>query len=131
MTEPVGDLAPEASDAKPYLDAKVYDRLKATALIWLPVLMTVWAALGAVSELPAEQQVLGVLAALNLALGGVVKASKTRFNADPGNYAGILTVEPVPDEGVTNVMTSVNREALADALDRGQTEVRLKVKDRT
>ena len=63
------------------MNSKAFNILRAMAEIYLPTLATLVAAIGAALSLPASATVVGVIVALNTAVGAVVKYYRAQYQA--------------------------------------------------
>lgn len=59
---------------------KVYDILKAIALIWLPALGTLYSMLAGIWGLPYAEEIVGTIVALDTFLGAVLGISTVQYN---------------------------------------------------
>lgn len=59
---------------------KVYDILKAIALIWLPALGTLYSMLAGIWGLPYAEEIVGTIVALDTFLGAVLGISTAQYN---------------------------------------------------
>ena len=75
-----------------------YDFLKDTALIYLPALGALYFALAAIWGLPAAEQVVGTITAVDVFLGIVLKISKTSYDNSDKSKDGSIDI--VPTEGL-------------------------------
>jgi hypothetical protein len=74
---------------------KLYDVLKAIALIWLPASGTLYVGLAAIWGLPASEQVSGTVLAVDTFLGVVLGLSTAKYNQiDSPKYVGTLVRNP-------------------------------------
>ena len=62
------------------LSNKVYDILKAIALIWLPAIGTLYFALAGIWNLPSPEQIVGTITAVDTFLGAVLGISSANYN---------------------------------------------------
>lgn len=62
------------------LSNKVYDILKAIALIWLPAIGTLYFALAGIWSLPHPEEIVGTLTAVDTFLGAVLGISSANYN---------------------------------------------------
>jgi len=84
------------------LDNKVYDVVKAIAMIWLPGLGTLYAVVAGIWHLPAPEQVVGTITGVDAFLGGILKVSTVSYNASDDKYDGVLNVTTQPDGTVVH-----------------------------
>ena len=62
------------------LSNKVYDILKAIALIWLPAIGTLYFALAGIWSLPYPEEIVGTTPAVDTFLGAVLGISSANYN---------------------------------------------------
>ena len=62
------------------LSNKVYDILKAIALIWLPAIGTLYFALAGIWNLPYPEEIVGTITAADTFLGAVLGISSANYN---------------------------------------------------
>lgn len=62
------------------LSNKVYDILKAIALIWLPAIGTLYFALAGIWQLPCPEEIVGTITAVDTFLGAVLGISSANYN---------------------------------------------------
>ena len=62
------------------LSNKVYDILKAIALIWLPAIGTLYFALAGIWSLPYPEEIVGTITAFDTFLGSVLGISSANYN---------------------------------------------------
>lgn len=62
------------------LSNKVYDILKAIALIWLPAIGTLYFALAGIWNLPYSEEIVGTITAVDTFLGAVLGISSANYN---------------------------------------------------
>jgi hypothetical protein len=107
------------------LSNSFYDKLKRVTTTILPAVSTLYFTLAQIWGLPAAEQVVGTIAALNLFLGLALSVSGRSYNSDD-KYAGTVTVDPDAAEGVAKVLFNVTSDLAT--LDEKQKEVRFQVK---
>lgn len=73
------------------VSGKTYDRLKAVAQVYLPALGTLYFALAGIWGLPAAEQVIGTIVAIDTFLGVILQISSAKYNKD-GKYGGVIHV---------------------------------------
>lgn len=61
------------------LSNKLYDRLKEVALIWLPALGTLYAALAGIWGFPFGKEIVNTIIAVDTFLGTVLKISSVKY----------------------------------------------------
>jgi hypothetical protein len=100
------------------MNRKVYDFLKALALIWLPSIGTLYFGLATIWSLPYGKQILGSIMTLDASIGAVVRlASKSVAGAD-----GVLWVNTGADKDIYTLDVSTPLEEIPSL-----NEIRLKV----
>ena len=62
------------------LSNKVYDILKAIALIWLPAIGTLYFALAGIWNLPYPEEIVGTITAVDTFLGAVLGIASANYN---------------------------------------------------
>ena len=62
------------------LSNKVYDILKAIALIWLPAIGTLYFALAGIWNLPYPEEIVATITAIDTFLGAVLGISSANYN---------------------------------------------------
>jgi Putative phage holin Dp-1 len=88
---------------------KAYDALMVTAQIILPAVGTLYAALSGIWGLPATEQVLGTIAAVDTFLGGILKVISSGYkpelagkividDSDPGKTVHQIQINGNPEE---------------------------------
>lgn len=106
MTEPtpadatplaVVEPAPVTGKTPIITSGKVYDALHFIALILLPALGALYAAVSGLWGLPSTPEVLGTIVALDTLLGGLVGVSNSQYNASEAKYAG--EIQTIQQEG--------------------------------
>ena len=110
-----------ASVQTAFLSSAVYDRIKWVAQYGLPALGTLYFALASIWGLPAAEQVLGTITALDVFLGVVLGLSARSYNASDAKYDGevIVTGNPTQPHTLTFNVPLSQMES--------QTEIVLKV----
>jgi putative holin Dp-1 len=109
------------------LPPRIYDALKPVAQIWLPALGTLYFTVAAIWGLPAADQVVGTIVAVDTFLGVILGVSTAKFNDSDtvnGKYAGDLMVYKDPETGGAQLAVALNAPPHV-ALNQG--EVVLKV----
>jgi len=94
--EDVPELHLDESE-KLVLSPKLYDKLKLTAILFLPLASTLYFGLGKIWGFPAVEQVIGSIAAITTALGSLVSASAKRYKNSEARFDG--TIVPTTDGG--------------------------------
>lgn len=90
---------PEKSvDQDHLLSNKMYDVLKFIALILLPAFGTLYFALAGIWGLPAAEQVVGTIVAVDTFLGVLIKVGDTTYNASDAKYDGVISVTETNDK---------------------------------
>lgn len=117
-------VVPAPTTPKPFLSSTWYDRLKWLAQIGLPGLGTLYFTLAQVNGLPAAEQVVGSIMAVDVFLGLCLGLSSKQYNNSGAAFDGSVNLEPDYENDVTNVGVSIDPAAL----ESGQKELRLRVK---
>lgn len=74
-----------------------YDFLKKVAQLYLPALGTLYFGLAQIWHLPAPEEIVGSVVAVDTFLGAVLHLSTQSYQNDPNRLAGTLTLEPGED----------------------------------
>jgi hypothetical protein len=82
------------------LSDQQYFLLNSLAVIVLPALGTLYFALAQIWGLPAGEQVVGSIVAVDTFLGVVVKVGEMSYNNSNSRYAGAINVSEQPDKTV-------------------------------
>ena len=64
------------------MNNKIYDILKDTSLLWMPILITFYGVISATWGIPYGEQILATLTGSNAALGAIVKYYKSRYDKE-------------------------------------------------
>jgi putative holin Dp-1 len=86
---------PESENSKMTITGKTYDTLKWIAQVALPALGTLYFALAGIWGLPAAEQVVGTIVAVDTFLGVVLHISSNNFTANTAK--GVLNMETTPE----------------------------------
>lgn len=78
------------------LSSPLYDKLKKSATVILPGLSSLYFTLSQIWGLPAGEQVVGTIAAINLFVGLLINLSTRSYNDD--QYAGSILVKEIDGE---------------------------------
>jgi hypothetical protein len=78
------------------LTGKTYDLLKALAQLWLPAAGTLYFALAGLWGLPAAEQVVGTIVAVDAFLGVILGISSAQFNSE---NVGAIIARELPSGG--------------------------------
>jgi hypothetical protein len=81
------------------LNPKTYDRLKFLALVVLPALATLYFALAGIWHLPAAEQIIGTIAAIDTFLGAVLHLSSNSYKTSDARFGGEIQVGRTPSGG--------------------------------
>lgn len=100
------------------LGNKFYDRAKFLVQVFLPALGLLYATIAQIFSFPGTQQVLGVLAAIGLFLGTIMRISSTNFDPPTvtGTPVGNFVITEHPDGMKTVTLGDLNRDP-ADFID--------------
>ncbi len=79
------------------IQGKLYDRLKFLAQIFLPAVGTLYFALAAIWDLPAAEQVVGTIVALDTFLGVLLGISANNYANSDARFDGDMVVSNLPD----------------------------------
>lgn len=80
---------------KAYLSNGLYDKIKFVALILLPAVGTLYFGVAGIWNLPAAEQVVGTIVAVDTFLGVLLGFSTSKYKED--KYAGDIVVEKNDD----------------------------------
>lgn len=80
------------------LSNRVYDFLKYLTVVILPAVGALYFALAAVWGLPAAEQVLGTLAAIQVFIGATMGISSKQYEKSGAKYAGEINVDETPEK---------------------------------
>lgn len=105
------------------IKGKTYDTLKFIAQIVFPALGTLYFTLAGIWGLPAAEQVVGTIVALDTFLGVVLQISSSAFSANTAK--GVINVEAKPGGGkLYNLEFDGDPEAALDGAHRAIFEVK-------
>lgn len=76
----------------PLFSNAMYDKLKFLALVVLPALAVLYAALAGLLSLPYALQVSGAIMAFDTFLGAILGLSSKQYNASDARYDGVMNV---------------------------------------
>lgn len=95
------------------LSSRVYDFLKSVAMIWLPAAGTLYFTLAGIWHLPAPQEVVGTVVAVDTFLGVILGISSSSYNKPTtagGKYDGVFVIE-TNEEGKKVASLELNENA--------------------
>lgn len=123
-------VTPASPPAKPTLSDEAYGLVRLLTTVYLPGLSTLYFALSSIWGLPAAEQVVGTIAAVNVFLGLVLAQSRKNYN-DSDNPAGrfVGDVSVVKGQSGAEMVNLEFNQPPAQVL--AQPEIKLKVKDVT
>jgi hypothetical protein len=101
---------------------EVYDALKDVALLYLPALGTLYAALAGIWHIPAAQEVVGSIVAIDTFLGGVLKLSSAGYTVP---VDGKLVVD-TSDQQIDRFSLELDKHP-QEFIDSGQKTVTMKI----
>lgn len=110
--EPVIGEAPPSANT--WLSNVAYDKLKFLAQVLLPGIGTLYFALAGIWGLPAAEQVVGTIVAVDAFLGLFLGASTRQYKNTDARFDGHISVAPDEGAGVTNMHVSLDPAAVAD-----------------
>lgn len=102
-----------------------YDQLKRVSTVVLPGISALYFTLAQIWGLPAAEQVVGTIAAVNLFVGVLVSLSSKSYNG-PDKYDGSIDIEATPAGGKGYSLALNNGPEDLD----GKTEVRFQVNNK-
>jgi hypothetical protein len=76
---------------------RVYKILKEIALVWLPGLGAAYFTIASIWHLPAAEQVVGTITAIDTFMGLILKASTASYNKSDLKYDGNLQIVDTED----------------------------------
>ena len=94
------------------ITGKTYDTLKFLAQIVLPALGTLYFTLAGLWGLPAAEEVVGTIVAIDTFLGVVLQISSTAYEKSGDQYGGDLVVKEVGDKKVFSLELNDDPEIL-------------------
>jgi hypothetical protein len=106
----------------PIITGKPYDVLKFIAQILLPSLGTLYFALAGIWGLPAAEQVVGTIVALDTFLGVMLGISSNAYSKSDAKFDGVIGVTETADK--LSYVLNLNEDPVAL---KDKSEVRLKV----
>lgn len=106
------------------LPPKVYDKMKLTAILLLPLASTLYFGLGSIWGFPAVESVIGTIAVITTALGTIVSASAKRYMNSDRRFDGVVN-SVVDGGGLTAASLELNHDP--EHVLANQDEIRLKV----
>lgn len=92
----------------------LYDKLKFVALVLLPGLGALYFGLGQIWGFPEIERVVGSITVVDTFLGGVIKASASKYYKSGANFDGEVVVQP---EDGGNKVTLASDRSLEDIVD--------------
>ena len=92
----------------PWLSGRTYDTMKFMAQILLPALGTFYFALAQIWGLPAAEQVVGTIVAVDTFLGVILGISTAQYNASESRFDGVMEVHPRNEQGIQNFQLNLN-----------------------
>lgn len=101
-------VAETRGEKKPFLSDHMYDFLKFVAQIFLPALGTLYFALASLWGLPAAEEIVGTIMALDVFLGILLGLSTKAYNESDVKYDGAILVSE--DEGTKTYSIAVNKD---------------------
>lgn len=101
----------------PLLSNRLYDALKFLAQILLPAAGTLYFALAGIWGLPAAEQVIGTITAVDAFLGLLLSLNTKAYNASEVKYNGSIDVVQVADKKVYSLNLKSDPTAL-DTMDQ-------------
>lgn len=105
------------------IKGKPYDTLKFLAQVVFPALGTLYFALAGIWGLPAAEQIVGTIVAVDTFLGVVLQISSTKFSANTAK--GVISVERKPGGGkLYNLEFNGDPEEALDGAHRAIFEVK-------
>lgn len=109
-----------------FFSNKQYDFIKFLNVVFLPALGTLYFALAQTWGLPAGEEVLGTLMALQVFIGGVMGISTKAYTQSDARFDGVMTTTDTPKKKIIAVETNLHPDDLAK-----KDEVLLKVEPAT
>lgn len=109
-----------------FFSNKQYDFVKFLTVVLLPALGTLYFALAQTWDLPAGEEVLGTLMALQVFIGAVMGISTKAYKDSDARFDGVMTTTDTPKKKIISVETNLHPDELAQ-----KDEVVLKVEPAT
>lgn len=107
---------PPAQPQKDHLlSDKAYFLLNNAALVVLPALGTLYAALAVIWGLPAGKEVVGTIIAVDTFLGVLVKVGETSYDNSGAKYAGTINVSDTPEKTTFSLDLNTHPDDLKNA----------------
>jgi len=127
VDEPViGDAPPRAHTL---FSNKVYDQLKFLAQIVLPAVATFYGVVGGIWGLPAVEETVGTIVAVDLLLGALLQISTNQYHNSDGRFDGTLYVKRGSNELGEPVLRSAHQVDTPAEVVEGRKEILLKVEE--
>jgi hypothetical protein len=95
--------------AQPWLSDRAYNFLKFLAQILLPALGTLYFALAQIWGLPAADEVVGSIVAVDTFLGVLLGISSAQYSASDSRYDGVMEVHPADPNGRVNAQLELHK----------------------
>lgn len=86
-----------------YFSDKVYQKLKFLTQIVLPAIATLYFALAGIWGLPAAEQIVGTIVAVDTFLGVVLQLSTSAYNNSNERFDGVVHVSSENEDGLHEV----------------------------
>jgi hypothetical protein len=113
---------PEGPTTNLQLSNPIYDQLKRVSTVFLPGLATLYFTLAQIWGLPAAEQVVGSITAVNLFFGLLIGLSSKSYNG-PDKYDGAIEIVPTASGGKSYSLALNSQPEVLD----GKTEVRFRI----
>lgn len=118
----MADNEPKHEAQDHLLSNTAYNTLKHTAMIGLPALGTLYFTIAQIWGLPAGEEVVGTIVAVDAFLGLLLGYSTKTYNASEAKYDGQVDIVPNEDGETSSANASFSKMALA-----GKDEIVMKV----
>lgn len=97
---------------KPPVSNTFYDFLKFIALILLPAVGTLYFTLAAIWNLPAAEEVIGSITAVDTFLGVLVRFASSSYDKSDAKYGGVINVTETDDKKSYDLVVHGDPEAI-------------------
>ena len=105
----------QAPARTPLLSDVNYNRLKKTATIVLPAVLTLYVTLAQIWHFPKLEETILTISAVNTALGGLIQVSKKSYYASGAQFDGVMKIT---DTGAKTVASLDLKKEPEDIIDQ-------------
>lgn len=96
------------------LSSSLYNQLKFVAQILLPALGTLYFTVAGIWGLPAAEQVVGTIVAVDAFLGVILQISSSKYNQVDRVQGGVIKIDELDDKKLFSLELEGDPEALED-----------------